>query len=95
VSVTKRRAFLGLLALAAVALAGGSLPHLHGGGGPGLWNEEHDLSLMAALATDASPLAAAPVLLLVLAPLVTLAPVRPGPSGAPGRLADSRAPPLR
>jgi hypothetical protein len=95
VSVTKRRALLGLLALAAVALAGGSLPHLHASGEPGLWNEEHDLSLMAALGTVASPLDAAPGLLPVLTRLVTLAPVSPDPIDSLVRLADPRAPPLR
>jgi len=93
--VTKRHALLGLLAFAAVTLAGGSLPHLHAAGEPGLWNEEHDLSLMATRGTDASPVDAAPVFLLVLTLLVTLAPARSDHAGGPVRLADSRAPPLR
>jgi len=38
-----------MLGLAAFVVSGACLPHLHASGEFGLWNEEHDLSLMAAL----------------------------------------------
>ena len=93
--MAKRRVLALLLGLVAFVLAGASLPHLHASGEFGIWNEEHDLSLMAALGTVASPLDAAPGLLLVLTRLVTLAPVSPDPVDSLVRLADPRAPPLR
>jgi len=93
--VTKRHALLGLLAFAAVTLAGGSLPHLHAAGEPGLWNEEHDLSLMAALGTAASQPDATPVMALELALILALALAGARPASAPLRLSAPRAPPLR
>ncbi len=93
-AVTKLRAFLLVTGLAAFLLAGATLPHLHASGEFGLWNEEHDLSLMAALGSAAS-LAAAPVVALFLTLIVTLASLSFRVAGAPLRLADSRAPPAR
>jgi ABC-type dipeptide/oligopeptide/nickel transport system permease subunit len=95
VAVTKLRAFLLATGLAAFLLAGATLPHLHASGEFGLWNEEHDLSLMAALGSAASLLDAAPVLALFLTLIVTLASLSFRVAGAPLRLADSRAPPAR
>src|SRR2546422_5364415 len=62
-----------MLGLAAFVVSGACLPHLHASGEFGLWNEEHDLSLMAALGTAASQLDATPVVGLVLALVLTLA----------------------
>ncbi len=91
--MTRLRALALLAALAALLLAGGSLPHLHASGESGLWNEEHDLSLMAALGTAASQPDAAPVVALVLVVVLASAPAPFRRVSAPRRLADSRAPP--
>ena len=53
-------AVLVLLAVAAMILQTGSVPHLHGGAQAGIYNQEHDLTLLAGLAghglpTDATP----------------------------------------
>jgi hypothetical protein len=93
-----RRLLLG--ALAALALLGflasvGSVPHTHTGYGTGLYNQEHDLSYLAAFGGGAPPPAAAPAT-PVDAPIVAPpppAPLRPG--SAPRRLARPRAPPTR
>src|SRR5439155_18880827 len=71
------------------------LPHLHASGEFGLWNEEHDLSLMAALGTAASQLDATPVVGLVPALVLTLALAGARAVSAPLCLTDPRAPPLR
>jgi hypothetical protein len=91
---------LPLAALTALALLGflvsvGSVPHTHTGQGAGLYNQEHDLSYLAAFGGGAPPPAAAPATPLD-APIVALpppAPLRPG--SAPRRLARPRAPPAR
>ncbi len=93
--MTKLRALFLLLGVAAFLLAGASLPHLHASGELGLWNEEHDLSLMAALGSAAAQLDAAPALVPVLVLVATLAPVVVRLAGAPLRFSDSRAPPAR
>ena len=89
----KRRVFPLLLSVVALLLAGASLPHTHAGSSPGLWNADHDLTLMAAFGTHACQLDAMPVIgiALVLAAAVSLAAAQVGP--APARLSDSRAPP--
>ena len=93
--MTKLRALLLALGLTAFLLAGACLPHLHVSGGLGLWNEEHDLSLMAALGTAASLLDAAPGVVPVFVLVLTLAASAVRLAGAPLRLSDSRAPPVR
>ena len=92
-AMSKRRVFLLLLGVVAFLLAGASMPHTHAGAGLGLWNADHDLSLMAAFGTHACQLDAMPVLGLALALTATiaLAPVRA--ASAPLSLSDSRAPP--
>ena len=77
----------------ALLLAGASLPHTHAATSPGIWNADHDLTLMAAFGTHACQLEAMPVLgiALVLAATISLAAARL--SAAPLRLSDSRAPP--
>jgi hypothetical protein len=89
-----------LAALTALALLGflasvGSVPHTHTGAGAGLYNQEHDLSYLAAFGGGAPPPAAAPAT-PVDAPIVAVpppAPLRPG--SVPRRLARPRAPPAR
>lgn len=87
---------IGLLALVAASgmvLQGGTVPHLHDDHEAGLYNQEHDLTLLAglaghAVAPDAAP---TPAIDAVSAPIRTTAPPRP-----PLRIAgssDSRAPP--
>jgi hypothetical protein len=93
--VTKLKALLLVLGLAAFLLAGATLPHLHASGGFGLWNAEHDLGLMAAVGSAASLTDEAPVVVLPLTVLLALAPSADRLAGAPLRLADSRAPPAR
>jgi hypothetical protein len=95
VAVTKFKALLLVLGLTAFLLAGASLPHLHAAGGLGLWNEEHDLSLMAALGAAALLLGAAPVVAPVLVFVLALAPAADRLAGAPLRCSDPRAPPAR
>jgi hypothetical protein len=77
----------------AFLLAGASLPHTHASAGPGLWNADHDLSLMAAFGTHACQIDAMPVLgiALTLAAASSLAATHA--ASAPLRLSDSRAPP--
>jgi hypothetical protein len=90
---TRRALPLLLLAVVALLLAGASLPHTHAATSPGIWNADHDLTLMAAFGTHACQLEAMPVLgiALVLAATISLAAVRL--AAAPLRLSASRAPP--
>jgi len=89
----RRRVLPLLLAVAALLLAGASLPHTHAGSIPGIWNADHDLSLMAAFGTHACQLDAMPILgiALVIAAAISLAAVRL--AAAPARPLGSRAPP--
>ncbi len=91
--MTARRVLPLLLGVVALVLAGASLPHTHAGSTPGLWNADHDLTLMAAFGTHACQLDAMPVIgiALVLAAALSLAAARL--AAAPARLCDSRAPP--
>jgi hypothetical protein len=94
VSVTKRRVFPLLLGLLAFVLAGASVPHLHTATGPGLWNQDHDLALMAAVGTHAGQPDAMPALGLVPSPAAVFAPPVAEHSTAPLRPSAPRAPPL-
>jgi hypothetical protein len=91
--MSKRRAFPLLLAVVALLLAGASLPHTHAGSSAGIWNADHDLTLMAAFGTHACQLDAMPVLglAIVISAAISLAPAHV--AGVPLRLSDSRAPP--
>ena len=93
--MTRLKALLLVLGLAAFLLAGATLPHLHASGGFGLWNAEHDLGLMATVGSAASLTDTASVVVLLLTVLLALAPSADRLAGAPLRLADSRAPPTR
>ena len=87
-------AVLLVLAAAGMVLQAGSVPHVHAADGA-LYNEEHDLTLLAGLAShvllaDASPTLAEDV---VSTPLSAFVPERPILRVA--HSGDSRAPPLR
>lgn len=82
-----------LVAVAAVVLQGGSVPHTHAGIGPGFYNQDHDGALLATLhgvATISGGQAA-------VQPAVVLASIAPVPSehvdSTPRSSAPSRAPP--
>ena len=82
-----------LLAVAAMILQTGSVPHLHGGTQAGIYNQEHDLTLLAGLAGQGLPSDATPALSLdtVSVPVSPFVPERPTlPLALSG---DSRAPP--
>jgi hypothetical protein len=86
--------FVLLLALLALGLEGASTPHAHKSAGPGLFNQEHDLTSFAAFRSGA-PVPDAVFSLgvpLVIVTLVFIALVRP--PATPGRHTDSRAPPV-
>jgi len=91
--MSTRRVLPLLLGVVALVLAGASLPHTHAGSTPGLWNADHDLTLMATFGTHACQLDAMPVIgiALVLAAAISLAAAPL--AAAPARLPDSRAPP--
>jgi hypothetical protein len=87
-------ALLLLAAVAAVVAQGGSVPHTHAGIGPGLYNHDHDLSLLATLHGAATISAAQPAMVPFVA-LSSVAPTVTDPiDSAPRPAADSRAPPL-
>jgi len=83
-----------LLAVAAALLQGASVPHTHAVSKPGIYNQDHDLVLLATLHSaavlhDAQP---APLVVFVVS---ALTPTGTGSPVAPARsTADSRAPPL-
>jgi hypothetical protein len=91
--MSKRRALPLLLAVVALLLAGASLPHTHAATSPGIWNADHDLTLMAAFGTHACPLEAMPVLGIALVLAATISHAAARLAAAPLRLSDSRAPP--
>ena len=82
------------LAVAGMVLQAGSVPHVHLATQGGLYNQDHDLTLLAGLASTVIPVdvTPAPTLDAVSISLAPLAPERP-----PLRAAlsgDSRAPPV-
>jgi hypothetical protein len=85
---------LGALAITGMVAQAGSVPHLHVGTEAGFFNEEHDLTLLAGLASTVVSVDAAPVLAIGSdsSPLVLSAPERPVLRAADTGL--SRAPPL-
>ena len=82
-----------LAAVAAVVLQGGSVPHTHAGIGPGLYNQDHDLSLLATLHGAATISAAQPALVPFVALSSVVAMATDPIDSAPRPAADSRAPP--
>jgi hypothetical protein len=84
-------AVLGLLALIAAVVGGSRLPHVHTG--QGLYNQEHDLTLLAT-SVNGAPLpdtGSIPVFIAVVAAVLPAA-FAP-PERSPLRYADLRAPP--
>jgi hypothetical protein len=81
-----------LLLLTALIAQGACLPHTHSGVGSGVYNGEHDLTLLATTGTVA-PLPVIPLLFVdeVTAPVVTT--IASAPADAVTRDAESRAPP--
>jgi hypothetical protein len=93
--MTKPRAAVLLLLLVPLLVQGASLPHTHFGGPDGFFNEEHDLTLLAALSAVA-PLAGAVFVLVMLLMVAALAAAARSEAPAPAlAAADSRAPPAR
>lgn len=83
------------LALAGFLLGAASIPHSHGPGLPGLYNQEHDLGYLATFGAG-GPLpdapSAAPLIVLVA---LAVAAIAGAPSAVWRRHAASRAPPVR
>ena len=91
--MSKRRVLLLLRGVVAFLLAGASMPHMHAGPGPGLWNADHDLTLMAAFGTHACQLDATPVIGLAIVVAAAIALAAAPAVSAPRNLSASRAPP--
>jgi hypothetical protein len=91
--MSTRRVLPLLLAVVALLLTGASLPHTHAAAAHGIWNADHDLTLMATFGTHACQPDAIPVIgiAIVLAAMISLATTPL--AAAPRRRSDSRAPP--
>jgi hypothetical protein len=87
-------AVLLVLAATGMVLQAGSVPHLHAGTEPGIYNEEHDLTLLAGLASHVvlADVSLTITVDAVSSPLSSFVPERPVLHG--GHSGDSRAPPL-
>ena len=97
ISVGSRLALALLLVFAAAGMVvqGGSVPHVHALGQPGLYNEEHDLTLLAGMAGKIVAVdAASTVAFDTITTAVTLS-LAERPVLRLARSGDSRAPPLR
>lgn len=90
-----RAALLVLLLTAPLLLQGATLPHTHFGAPDGLFNQEHDLTLLAIVGTVASLDVGAPALVLTLVVVALAAGCRSLPVAGSARAAASRAPPAR
>jgi hypothetical protein len=83
-----------LVALAALLLQGAAVPHTHAGVGPGLYNQDHDLALLATLHGAAVLHDAQPAPLVLAVATAPTPPSRGTPPSSPQSTADSRAPPV-
>ena len=91
-----RLAFLLLvLATVGIVLQAASLPHLHAGNQAGLYNEEHDLTLLAGLAGHVLLAGVTPALVVALIATLLQRHVAERPPLRLRHAADSRAPPVR
>jgi hypothetical protein len=81
-----------LLVLTALVAQGACVPHTHTGADVGLFNEEHDLTLLA-IAGIAGPLPVGVLLFVIMMTLSLSVPVPPAPHVFVSRDAESRAPP--
>jgi len=87
-----RYAAILLLVVSALIGQGACLPHTHNDPGGGVYNAEHDLTLLAASGTVA-PLPAGPLLLVFVVATPVASPTLPAPFSVLTRDAESRAPP--
>ena len=83
-----------LAAVVALLLQGACLPHTHTGVGPGLYNQDHDLTLLATLHGAAVLLDAQPAPLVLCRGQCGHAWRAEAPAAPARSTADSRAPPL-
>jgi hypothetical protein len=81
-----------LFILIALIAQGACLPHTHTGNGVGLFNVEHDLTLLAA-AGIAGPLPVAVLLFVIMVTVSLCVSAPPAPVVFVSRDAESRAPP--
>ena len=81
-----------LIAVAAFALEGASLPHLHAVGEPAFFNHDHDLTSCATFSGAPVPSASPDASLAIAVAAAPLSAV-PKPATAPRGHADPRAPP--
>ena len=101
-TVAARHAFVRLVtpclvvaAVLGVVLSAGSLPHSHQPSLPGLYNQEHDLTQLAAvgglwLLADSPSVGPIALAMLLVVPAISW-----WPRTRPRRLTDNRAPPVR
>jgi hypothetical protein len=82
-----------LLAVAAALLQSAGLPHTHAISRPGLYNQEHDLVLLATLHGAAVVAEASPAPLVFDLVEAIVAPATRPPASAARSTSDSRAPP--
>lgn len=80
------------LSVGALLLQGGSLPHLHDR--PGVYNHDHDLTLLATLGGGAPLPDGAPPISFLPAIAAEPGPVLARPAASPLRYSAPRAPPL-
>ena len=90
--LTPRSVALVLVAVIALLAQGACVPHTHSGIGVGLYNEEHDLTLMSA-SSVVGPLPVTPLVVVSVVTAPLLLPTPPAPSTVVSRDAESRAPP--
>jgi hypothetical protein len=90
-----RVALLLLLLTIPLLSQGATLPHTHFGAPDGLFDQEHDLTLLAIVGTAASLDGAAPALALTVVVIALAVAGRARPFSAVARAASSRAPPAR
>jgi len=81
-----------LLVLVALIAQGACVPHTHTGAGVGLFNQEHDLTLLATAGT-AAPLPVAVLLFVIMITASVCGSAPPAPVVFVSRDAESRAPP--
>jgi hypothetical protein len=83
-----------LVAIATLVLQGAVAPHTHAGVRPGLYNQDHDLVLLATLHGAAVLHATQPAPFVVCVRAALTPPGTQAPASAAPTTADSRAPPL-
>ena len=83
-----------LLAATGMVLQAGSVPHSHIAAQAGLFNEEHDLTLLAGLAGSVLPIDAAPPVSLDVVSTLVPPDVPERPADRFAHAAASRAPPV-